>query len=244
MKEIRKSVKIIRALYHTLDFSSIDSILRYPVMLRLFYKVRFYTMVDIPRLKMLFRLVREIDKLKIQGDIVECGVYKGGSAAVMAYARRNNLDSKDVWLFDSFEGLPPPTKVDGEEAFRQYHKGFCLGTVREVKEIFNKLKMMNQDVHIVKGWFKQTLPAAKIAKISLLHIDADWYESVSLCLETFYNKVSEGGFIVLDDYGCWEGCRKATDEFIKKNKLKVILKKGNSTAYYFQKPFSVGGSFH
>lgn len=231
----------IRSLYNTLDFSSFDSLLRYPTMIWLFYKVKFYTMLDILGLKVLFRLARKVDKLQIQGDIVECGVYNGGSAAVMAYAVKTSSIKRNVWLFDSFEGLPVPTKHDGKEAFKQYYKGFCTGTVQDVKEIFSKLNMLDKRLHIIKGWFKNTFPKTKIEKIALLHIDADWYESVAICLEKFYDSVEEGGFIVLDDYNCWEGCKKATDEFIEKHKLKVKLIRGNSTSCYFQKPFIIGG---
>jgi O-methyltransferase len=185
---------------------------------------------------MLYRLVREIERKQIEGDIVECGVYKGGSAAVMAYAAKSSSIVRGIWLFDSFEGLPPPTKKDGERAFGQYYKGLCTGTVREVREIFGTLKIKDKRVHIVPGWFKDTFPIVKVKKIALLHIDADWYESVGLCLDKFYANVARGGFVVLDDYGCWEGCRRATDEFIRKNKLKIKLIRVTSVSYYFQKP--------
>lgn len=226
---------ILRVLYQTLDLTSLEYIYRYPEMLRLFYTVWYNTMVDESRLKTLFKLVRLIDKQKIEGSIVECGVYKGGSAGVMAYAAKKSLLNRDIWLFDSFEGLPNPTKKDGADAKKQYYKGFCKGDVKDVRKIFAKLDIDPRRMHIKKGWFKDTFKNNNIPKIAILHIDADWYDSVALCLDKFYANVSKGGYIVLDDYACWEGCKRATSDFIKRKRLKIEWVHGGSTSYYFQK---------
>jgi hypothetical protein len=98
---------------------------------------------------------------------------------------------------------------------------------------------LNQETtHLIKGWFNDTLSAHKerIGKIALLHLDGDWYESVKVCLDELYDSVIQGGFIVIDDYGHWQGCRKATDEFIKQRNLKIDLSSTDYTGVYFQKP--------
>lgn len=204
-------------------------------MLWLFYQVRHHTMVDIPRLRFLYRLTKKVDSLKLPGDIVECGVWNGGSVAVMAYATRSFSMERNIWLFDSFEGLPKPGEWDGKEAFKQFYEGWNKGSISKVNQIFKKLKIPKRKIHIVKGWFQETFPSINIPRIAILHIDADWYESVKLCLVKYYDSVVSGGYIVIDDYGCWEGAQAATDEFLKDRKLRENLVPIDSTAHYFQK---------
>jgi len=203
-------------------------------MMRLVYRVRGYTAVFVPRLVALYKLSEEINQRSVPGDIVECGVYNGGSAAIMASLCEKSPLNRNVWLFDSFEGLPKPTDKDGEEA--PAYEGWCHGDLSKVKEVLRKLRIPQSRVHIVKGWFQDTFPSAQIRDIAILHIDADWYDSVKLCLENFYDSVQPGGYIVLDDYGDWEGCRIATDEFLKKRALDVKLIQVDYTGFYFQKP--------
>ena len=203
-------------------------------MMRLVYRVRGYTAVFVPRLVALYKLSEEINRRSVPGDIVECGVYNGGSAAIMASLCERSPLNRNVWLFDSFEGLPKPTDKDGDEA--PAYEGWCHGDLSKVKKVLRKLRIPESRVHIVKGWFQDTFPSVQIRDIAILHIDADWYESVKLCLEKFYDSVQPGGYIVLDDYGDWEGCRIATDEFLKKRALGIKLTQVDYTGSYFQKP--------
>ena len=203
-------------------------------MMRLVYRVRGYTAVFVPRLVVLYKLSEEINQRSMPGDIVECGVYNGGSAAIMASLCQKSPLNRNVWLFDSFEGLPKPTDRDGNEAAA--YEGWCHGDLSKVKEILRKLRISESRVHIVKGWFQDTFLKVEIPEIAILHIDADWYESVKLCLEKFYDSVIPGGYIVLDDYGDWEGCRIATDEFLLKRALNVKLVQVDYTGFYFRKP--------
>jgi O-methyltransferase len=203
-------------------------------MMRLVYRVRGYTAVFVPRLVALYKLSEEINRRSVPGDIVECGVYNGGSAAIMASLCERSPVNRNVWLFDSFEGLPKPTDKDGNEA--PAYEGWCHGDLSKVKKVLRKLRILESRVRIIKGWFQDTFPSIQIRDIAILHIDADWYESVKLCLEKFYDSVQPGGYIVLDDYGDWEGCRIATDEFLKKRALDVKLIQVDYTGYYFQKP--------
>jgi hypothetical protein len=90
-------------------------------------------------------------------------------------------------------------------------------------------------VRIVPGLFQETFRATHIAQIALLNIDADWYESVKLCLETFYDAVAPGGIVSVDDYGLWPGCRQAVDEFIQNRQLAIRMERVDETAGWFQK---------
>ena len=90
-------------------------------------------------------------------------------------------------------------------------------------------------VRILPGWFAETFPSVSASQIALLNIDADWYESVKLCLEAFYDRVMPGGFISIDDYGHWPGCKKAVDEFFQTRQLTPALQQVDYTAHWFRK---------
>lgn len=218
------------------NFSSIRTAFESLQMIWIFLQVRSYTMIGSSRLKALYELCRRSDSSFIEGDIVECGVWNGGSGAILAQSSQNSPFPRNVWLFDSFQGLPNSTDKDGHRA--QSYKGKCLGDPSKVREVMERLRIPKSRVHIIKGWFEETFPTVNIEKISLLHIDADWYESVKLCLESFYDNVQPGGFVVLDDYGTWPGCKRAVDEFIIENGLKIKLVKVDYTGRYFKKSFT------
>ena len=203
-------------------------------MVRLVHRLRPYTALFPLRLCALYRLSREIDRLSVPGDVVECGVYNGGSAALMASICTRSSQDRKIWLFDSFEGLPQPTENDGQKAQGCYW--WCHGDLSMVKGILGKLGIPESRTRIVKGWFHDTFPSVDIPAIALLHIDADWYESVKLCFERFYDSVRPGGFIVIDDYGHWEGARRATDEFLEKRAIDARLVRVDYTGRYFRKP--------
>jgi O-methyltransferase len=218
-------------IWQSVDFSSPSSARESVRKFWLFYKIRKNTLVNVSRLNTLYNLTKEIDGLRVPGTIVECGVYNGGSAAVMAYA---SFGARDLYLFDSFQGLPPPGEMDGVEARSRFHDGWCLGDLSKVKELFAELGIPGSRVHIIKGWFQETLPSITVNQVALLHIDVDWYDSVRLSLHKFYDSVQPSGFVVLDDYGRWEGCKRAVDEFIRERKLDVNLTISGHHGHYFQ----------
>jgi hypothetical protein len=164
-------------------------------------------------------------------------VYRGGSAAVLASATRQG---RDIYLFDSFQGLPPPGDKDGAQAAQQYREGWCTADPADVAAIFSRLQIPASRLHIVKGWFADTLKSVRVPAIALLHIDADWYDPVKLCLETLFEAVSPDGFVVLDDYGRWEGCTRAADEFLQARNLGRLLDPRSPKGHFFQKPGRTG----
>ncbi len=198
-----------------------------------------YSQLSTIRLLTLYRFMREIQRSGLKGDIVECGVWNGGSSAMMARAYKDGGGKNDrlFWLFDSFEGLPSPCEKDSETDTLIYFKGICKGDTEKVKHVFNKLSVPFDNVKIVKGWIKETLPKSNLGQVSLLHIDVDWYKSVEDSLEYIYDKVVIGGYIVVDDYFYLEGCKKAVSNFFKKRGLedKIQIIKVDRSAVYFQK---------
>lgn len=213
----------------------------------LFNKVYPYTMAGYKRLSNVYDLAKEIEKNKINGAFVECGVWKGGAAAVMAWIVQKAESGRKVWLFDSFEGLPEPTAADGLMAKEYAHNRAggklqtieqCVGPLEDVKRLlFNILKLQKKNIIIEKGWFQNTLPKAKerVGKISILRLDGDWYESTKCCLENLYDNVIVGGYIIIDDYGHWQGARKALEDFFRGRNIKPDVVSIDYTGVYFKK---------
>lgn len=191
-----------------------------------------YSMADLGRLQNLTELANVVASEGVNGDIVECGVYNGGSAAAVSSVFRNT--DKRVWLFDSFEGMPEVIESDGAEA--KNFVGTCVGSEEKVQEAMRLIEFPVDRYTIRKGWFKDTFELDPMPEaIAFLHIDADWYDSVLLSLETFYNRVSDGGVIVLDDFGYWEGCREAFYDFAGKRGIKPLLERFESTQAWWIK---------
>lgn len=246
LKNLLKRNRFILRVYNLYLFLHITSpaelfyVFRNTGKLKLISEVIYYTQVTHRRLITLNRLASRFEKRKISGSFIECGVRNGGSSAVIAAAARKNAQ-RHVWLFDSWEGLPEPDEKDVAGNPEEAQKGLGLGYEEKVKElIFRRLKLDNTRIHLVKGWFSDTLPVTDTGEIALLHLDCDLYQSVKYCLETLFDKVVEGGCIVIDDYGYWEGCKQAVDEFIKNRNLEVQLTRVDSQGVYFFKKSSDG----
>jgi O-methyltransferase len=187
--------------------------------------VRPYTMVHEPSLLSLAAQVATCLQEEIPGDFVECGTWRGGASFLMAkLLEQNKVSDRKVWMFDSFEGLPVPTELDGEKA-QTYSKGEtdfyfdnCSASIEEVHRAIARLGI--KGAIPIKGWFNETLPryGPTIGQIALLRLDGDWYESIKTCLTELYRFVSPGGFIVFDDYSYWDGCAMAVHEFLAATK--------------------------
>jgi O-methyltransferase len=212
--------------------------------------VKNHTMVPFGNLASLYEQVRLIEFAGIDGDFVECGVWKGGSAGMMALSNlRYGTKRRTIHLFDAFDDICEPNPImDGERAIAEAKKyaskdasslkgdlkpmkGFYdflggHGTIKDCYDLLTSLiKYDEKNIRIYKGWFQDTFKkhSGEIGKIAVLRLDADWYESTKLSLEYFYDKVVEGGFIIFDDYGTYEGCKRAVDEFLSNRNLKKHL---------------------
>jgi hypothetical protein len=192
-----------------------------------------YTMMPRPRLVRLEQSVREIARNGIPGDVVECGCARGGSAALAALSLKREHSTKRIYLFDTFEGLPAPTSHDPASASEW--TGKCAGSLQEVQELFERLDIMSQTV-FVKGLFQNTLPSEAPDQIAFLHMDGDWYESTMTILLNLWDRVSQGGIVQVDDYGDWEGCRRAFDEFVEARGITLMRHSIDGGAIWVRKP--------
>lgn len=184
-------------------------------------KVRPFTAVSRERAIALLRSVKHIVDRGIPGDIVECGVWKGGSmmAAAMALLQENDL-LRQIYLYDTFEGMSPATEKDvlhsGELASDLVEEHSWLAcSVESVKENFALTGYPQEKSHFIKGKVEDTLPAHAPEKIAILRLDTDWYESTKHELIHLYPRLVSGGILIIDDYGCWKGAKLAVDEYFK-----------------------------
>ncbi len=194
----------------------------------------------------MYKVAKEIEKKKIRGAFVGCGVWKGGSSAVMAFVSQKAKSHRKIWLFDSFEGMPEPQEIDGELA-RQWagvvargrlvSTGLNVASMEEVSKLFfENFNFNREDIVIKKGWLQHTLPVSKlqIGEIAFLCIDVDWYESTKVCLDYLYDNIVQGGYLIVDDYNYFAGCRIALDTFIKERNLKIKLLEIDAYGVYFK----------
>jgi hypothetical protein len=212
----------------------------------MFFKASPYTMASIERLVNAYDLCVRAQNENVPGALVECGVWRGGCSGAMAYAGRKS--NRLVHLFDSFEGLPEPVSaLDGALSveYSANHAsgelkpiGQCVAPMEDVRTLLSILRIDFSKVVFHKGWFQDTLPAdaPSIGSIAVLRLDGDWYESTKICLNYLYDKVSPGGYVIIDDYGHWEGCKRAIDEFFQVKRISPELIYVDYTGRYFQKP--------
>lgn len=189
--------------------------------------VKPYTMTSAARVQALIEATRYVVREGIPGAIVECGVWKGGStmAALRTLAAAGVAD-RDVWLFDTFEGMTEPSAKDGEEERRTYRKlaradgssDWIRVGVDEVRANVAQCAYPMDRVRFVKGPVEDTIPAQAPERIALLRLDTDWYASTLHELEHLFPRLQEGGVLIIDDYGAWEGARRAVDEYVERTR--------------------------
>lgn len=174
----------------------------------------------------------------IPGAIVECGVWRGGMIAGMATVLG---PERDYYLYDSYEGLPDAGQYDGQKAIDYQNEpdkeGYfdnCTAEISFAQEAMKKAGINN--ANFVKGWFKDTAPTHDSnAKIAVLRLDGDWYDSIMECLVHFYDHIVEGGLIILDDYYVWDGCTRAVHDFLSERKLPLRIREFNNVLCYIEK---------
>ncbi len=199
-------------------------------------RVKPFTMTSPERIFALCQAVRYIVENQIPGDIVECGVWKGGSMMAVAQTLLALKDSsRHLYLFDTFEGMTEPSdndvsvsgvkasKLFGKSSKQEGHCSWCYASIEEVKAALNSVGYPKNKIHFVKGRVEDTIPDRAPSKISLLRLDTDWYESTRHELIHLFPRISSRGTILIDDYGYWQGARQAVDEYIWENKIPLLL---------------------
>jgi len=203
---------------------------------KIFDSIKDYTMTGIERINAVIEAVKYVEKNKISGVMVECGVWKGGSTMAMALTLKMlNSETRDIYLYDTFSGMNAPTdddiQYDGALAKKKFSETklseststWCTWSLDKVRENVFSTGYPKDKFHFIKGTVENTIPDNLPKEIALLRLDTDWYESTKHELTYLFPLLSPNGVIIIDDYGHWEGAKKAVDEYISENNLVLLL---------------------
>jgi O-methyltransferase len=173
------------------------------------------TMVGMKRLLNVREVMESVLADGVEGDFIETGAWRGGTCIfARAILAAYGVTDRNVWVADSFEGLPAPDGRFEADRGDQHHTKVDLAvSVEQVEENFRRYDLLDDQVKFLKGFFADSLPTAPIEKISVLRLDGDMYTSTIDALEPLYDKVSTGGYVVVDDYGAVDACKKAIHDF-------------------------------
>lgn len=223
------------------DFSEFD--------INIHNAVKSFTMTSKERVKVLIDSIRYLCENDIEGDFVECGTWKGGSAMAIALVAQKYNNIRKLWLYDTFEGMSAPTDIDvdlngqkaeerleQEKTNKKKSRGWAYSPLEEVKSNIKNTNYPIEKIKFIVGKVEDTLPLNHPETISLLRLDTDWYESTKIELEYLYPKLVYGGILIIDDYGHWQGCKKAVDEYFEKNNIKVFMHRIDYTGRLIVKP--------
>jgi len=200
-----------------------------------------YTMTHIERMYALYNAVRYVMAAGIPGALVECGVWRGGSAMMMAETLKAGGDvSRVLYLYDTYEGMSKPTArditsgnvspfkwfqfSDHQDYAVEENMGLSLAVPLEaVRQNMERTGYPLENIRLVKGKVEDTLPGVVPDQIALLRLDTDWYESTYQEMLHLYPRLARGGVLILDDYGFWKGSREAVDQYFAENGVKMLL---------------------
>jgi len=203
------------------------------------------SMLPLKRLDHLQSCIEDILARGIAGDLIEARVWRGGTTIFMRAAlKAYGATDRSVWAADSFEGLPEPdaekfpleAKAHRGPVMTKTYRHFAVG-LEEVQLNFCAYGMLDDKVRFLKGWFKDTLPNAPIETLAIMRLDGDFYESTRDGLVNLYDRLSIGGYAIIDDYGAtsWTYCRKAVDEFRRERGIEEPLVRVDSMCHFWQK---------
>lgn len=207
---------------------------RDPEFLELYAPCRERTMTSPERMYSLYLATRHVLDAGIEGDLVECGVWRGGSAMLMARTlAARGATGRGLHLFDTFEGMPAPGDEDVDllggtareqwEAGRRSGRGMFLSPLEDVRAGMATTGYPEAGLRYVVGRVEDTLPAQAPARIALLRLDTDWYESTRHELIHLFPRLAPGGVLIIDDYGHWDGVRRAVDEYLEAEGVALLL---------------------
>jgi peptidoglycan/xylan/chitin deacetylase (PgdA/CDA1 family) len=206
-----------------------------------------YTMTTPPRIYALARAVEYVVARPVEGAIVECGVWRGGSMMAVALTLlRLGVTDRDLYLFDTFAGMTEPgdedVRVGGQRAADLLERSdrdsdvWAIAPLEDVREAVLGVGYPEDRVHFVQGRVEDTLPQHAPDRIALLRLDTDWYASTKHELEHLYPRLEHSGVVVVDDYGLWQGSRRAVDEYVRENDLTLLVNRIDHTARIALKP--------
>lgn len=197
-----------------------------------------HTMIGLKRLDNLEFCIEKVITNGVPGDLIETGVWRGGATIFMrAVLKAYGVTDRYVWVADSFEGLPPPEtgKYPHDAGDRLYEARELAVSAEEVKANFERYGLLDDQVRFLKGWFRDTLPAAPIERLAVLRLDGDMYESTMDTLVNLYPKLSQGGYAIVDDYGAIPACRQAVNDYRSANAITEKIRNIDWTGIFWQK---------
>ncbi|OBH46353.1 macrocin O-methyltransferase [Mycobacterium intracellulare] len=198
------------------------------------------TMIGMQRLTSLQRCVETVLTEDVPGDLVECGVWRGGASILMrAVLSAYGDEKRSVWLCDSFEGVPPPDTehYEADKGIKLHRAAGVLAVPQEqVRSNFERYGLLDDRVRFVPGWFKDTLQDAPIERISVLRLDGDLYESTIQALDALYPRLSSGGFCIIDDYHAIDACRQAVADYRTAHGVTTEIEEIDGTGVLWRKP--------
>ncbi len=200
-------------------------------------RVRPFTLISPERGWALSEALRYLCRRRIPGDIVECGVWKGGACLLASIVLNNEEPESErtIWLYDTFEGMPAPGDQDhiaaGGQALKERNpEGWWAAGEAEVRKTLEFSPFGAERFHLVPGLVEKTLEETLPERIALLRLDTDWYESTRKELEVLYPRLVSGGILIIDDYGHFTGARKAVDEYFSALGRPVLMHRSDYTA--------------
>ncbi len=200
-----------------------------------------HTMIGIKRLRNLRVLTEEVIRNQVPGDFVETGVWRGGACIMMrAVLKAYRITDRRVWVADSFQGVPPPDAQNyPADRDSDYHTFPDLSVPADVvRRNIGKYGLLDDQIVFLEGWFRDTLPAAPIERLALLRLDGDLYESTIVALNALYEKLSVGGYAIVDDYHVVDGCRAAVSDFRAERGVRSELSEIDGVGVFWQKSAS------
>lgn len=180
------------------------------------------SMIGLKRMENIEFCVKEVIKNNVPGDFIETGVWRGGATILMrAILYALGETNRTVWVADSFEGLPEPDEDKYEADKGDIHHTYkeLAVSIDDVKYNFSKYNLLDDQVKFLKGWFKDTLPTAPIQQLAVARLDGDMYESTMDAITVLYPKLSVGGYLIIDDWGAVEACKKAVIDYRNANNI-------------------------
>ncbi|MFP4364496.1 MAG: TylF/MycF/NovP-related O-methyltransferase [Spirochaetia bacterium] len=237
MKEVKEAIALLRGQGYGIippDQYCVDMPYNF---LSIWERISDYTMTSIERGFALYNACIYLAKNEIPGDIVECGVWKGGSSMLAALSLMEAKETtRDLWMYDTFTGMTEPSEHDkiastGQSVYTRWQKteNWWAAGLESVKSNLKSTGYPTEKQHLIQGDVTETLKTTKPTTIGLLRLDTDWYESTKTELEILYPKLAIGGVLVIDDYGHFTGARKAVDDYFHKIGLSPYLHRADYT---------------
>jgi O-methyltransferase len=197
-----------------------------------------HTMIGQARLDNIEKCVEQVLEDGVPGDLIETGVWRGGSTILMRAILKARGDvTRRVWVADSFAGLPAPNvERYPADAGLTFHLADHLAvSLDEVKSNFGRYGLLDDQVVFLKGWFSETLPTAPIESLAVMRLDGDLYESTMDALVNLYPKLSSGGFVIVDDYADIPACKQAVDDFRSQHRIRDEIVPIDWTGVYWRR---------